>query len=563
MKKILSFITTFTLLIVLVGCTKSTELKTRSKNKTAASSNQTSQVGEKTKKRYDLKDKPQGTKIVIYCGGSSEYSIVEGTKEEEAINAIEDEYYMQTGISLDFEVYYLGSNMGTKLSTSLSSGDQVDIAISHARYDSGIDDTAMSSDIYYDLKDLIDKYGSNIYKATDMDTMTTIDDQIIGIPSYVDYKKFGILVRKDYMKACGYTDNEEEANTLGLTLLTTIEQFEDMCQKMKSKNVTGLSKDSAYSVTGAIWDVEKVFTGAFGEAGYFGYVAEKDKDGNITKVLPGFGTSEYKDLLQMEYDWVTKYQILDANTNSTSLEAAEGEFVSGKTGVFLTDPSVTHLIKVARRCKAKNANAEFTILGPLATEANPDKKGFIPQTTAYMAAVVMKQTKVAQEIVKFVNWMYSDTDNYNLCKYGVDGVHWINNNDGTYSYPIGSSLSALPYSGILSLVENQNMSNLIYSEYTEQEKAWLEAAKTFEYVDNHVIDSILPRNKAMSQAHALALNTYYNTTAVPVWYGTKNPSSEYEGTTIASYGLDVYLEDDSSYITWLTSQYKMLLMLRG
>lgn len=554
MKKTVCFILAFVSAFALTACGSRTENSSGGGgNKDSSGAGSSGTVSAEAKK------------IVVYCGGSSEYSVVKGSAEDEVIDAIEQAYYKDTGILLDFEVAYLGANMSSKLATSLAAHDQVDVAISHTRYDSGIDDYALAQGIYYELSDVIDLYGAKIAEKTDLSVLTTFSNEVVGIPSYVNPYKYGILVRKDYMKAVGYTDDAEEAKNGELTLLETIEQFQDMCVKMKSSSVTGLDKDSSYSVSGAIWDIEKVFTGAFGDAGYFSYQEITDSKGEVTSVAPGFSTKAYQNLLQMEYDWVSKYKILSATTNTTGLEASEGEFISGKTGVFVTDPTVTHLIKVARQAKANNPEAEFTVIGPLACEATPEKKGFIRATTGYKAAIVMKESKRAADIVKFLNWMYSDSANYNLCRYGVEGVHWVNNGDGTYSYPEGKEeyLTKAPYSGIISLVENENMSNLLYSGYSAEEREWIALSQKPEnYVKNNVIDFVLPRNEGMSQLHSQSLNAYYNNVAVPAWYGTSDPSALIDGQTRASYFMNDYLEADNDYLEWLTVQYKLMKAMR-
>lgn len=558
LKRILCLLCVFVMAVACLacGCSKPTE----------ESSSQGASSG--TSGKYDASKRPAGTKIVVYCGGSSEYSVVRGSDEEAVTKAIEDAYYEDTGISLDFEVSYLGNNMSSVLANSLVAGDQVDVVISHTRFDSGIDDYALTQDIYYDLSRLVNRFGYNIAEKTDLRTMTTFSEELIGIPSYVSPYKYGILVRKDYMRATGYTDDPAEATENGLTLLTTVEQFEDMCKKMKSKSVTGLDEDSSYSVSGAIWDIEKVFTGAFSNAGYFFYGETTDEDGE-TIIAPGFAQEGFKDLLQMEYRWVNDSKILPSDANTQTLEASEGVFASGLTGVFVTDPTVTHLIKVARKAKALNPDAEFTILGPLAQEKSPEKKGFMRLSTGYKAAVVMKTSKNAENIVKYLNWMYSSADNYNLCTYGVEGVHWVNNGDGTYSYPAGKEnyLSKAPYSGILNFVENENMSNLLYSGYTEQERGWIANSKNKDfYVDNDIVDYILPRNAGMSLLHATSLNVYWNGLASQAWNGSSNPSkpsSENSAITSAEYFRLNYLEEDAEYLQFVTQQYNLMKQLRG
>ena len=97
------------------------------------------------------------------------------------------------------------------------------------------------------------------------------------------------------------------------------------------------------------------------------------------------------------------------------------------------------------------------MIGPLVRDETSDKKGFMTNTEATFAACIVKSSKNAMKIIKFLNWVYKNPENYNLCRYGIEGKHWVNNGDGTYSYPEGKDeyLVKSPYSGILTLVENQ------------------------------------------------------------------------------------------------------------
>ena len=476
------------------------------------------------------------------------------------VEAIEQKYYEDTGISLDFNVAFLGMNMKDRLTASLAGGDQVDMAISHSRTGTGIDDYAISNSCYYDLADLIDSYGDNIYDNSDLDIMTTVNQEIIAFPSYVNPYKYGILVRKDYMEATGYTDNANDAAEKGLKLLSCVEDFEDMCIKMRSKDVTGLDKDSAYSLSGAIWDVEKVFAGAFSNAGYWNYTEVLNDKGEIVKVLPGYATPAYEKLAKLEYDWVNK-GIISKESFVYNLSQLEGSFISGQTGVMVGDPTIDHLIEVARKTKANIPEAEFTVIGPLAMKDTPDQKGFIRPTAGYMAGVVMKTSKNAKDIVQFVDWMYSDEDNYSLCRLGIEGEHWINNGDGTYSYPAGKEeyLLNAPYSGALSIVENQMISNLVYNGYTEEEKTWINLAQNkANYVVNDTVDFIMPVTEALGTSHTDALNNFYTGVAKNVWTGETNPLSIMDGKTRVALYQELYLQQDKDYLEYLVSKYKLM-----
>ena len=506
------------------------------------------------------------TKIVIYTGGSSEYTVVKGSDEDRVIAAVEQKYYEDTGVLLDFDVNYLGSSMTSSLAGAIAGGQQIDIAISHAKGGNGIDDYVIENDLYYDLADLIAEYGSFITQKTGsaMSNVTTTEGDVIGFPSVINPYKYGILVRKDYMEQAGYTDDPTEVAS-GKILVDNLEDFTDMCVAIKQ--ITGFN----YSITGAIWDLEKALvTGAYSDGGYFNYVAVKDAAGNITSVLPGFALEEYGDILALEYQWAAEDGIISRDANAMSLSLAEQEFISGNTGVFLTDPSIDHLISVARRTRsyaeANGKTAEFTVLPPLTATRESTRKGYIRNSEATFIASVLSTSRNAEAIVRFVNWMYMDEENYRLCKYGIEGEHYIDNGDGTYSYPEGKDeyYTAPPYSGILALVENQNVSYLEYDGYTEEEREWLAIARDENnYVDNDTVDYLMPTNQQMNSIYETAKNNYYTGVAVPAWNGRSDPrdiiaSVEGQPTRFEQY-LKNYLDAAQEYTSWVTNMYALLL----
>ena len=120
-------------------------------------------------------------------------------------------------------------------------------------------------------------------------------------------------------------------------------------------------------------------------------------------------------------------------------------------------------------------------------------------TEATFAAVIPSTSQNTDALLKFMNWVYGSEDNYNMCRYGLEGTHWEKVGEDKFRY-IGQdskgndySITNPPYSGILTLVENQNISNLVYEGYTEDELSWIEFAKTEDfYIENNMIDYLLP-----------------------------------------------------------------------
>ncbi len=508
----------------------------------------------------------EAKKIVIYAGGSSEFSWVAGSEEEKIINYIEDKYYNDTGVKLDFEVSYLGQELRSKMESEIAAGTQIDLAISHTRGGAGIDDVLKGANRHYNLYDAIYDYAPNLYeyiKGAPLDGMTTVDNDVIGIPSVISPYKFGILVRKDLMEKAGYTDDAEKAKTefkdgVNYQLVDDLITFENMCLAIKEQN------NLSHTVTGAIWDLEKVLTlGAYGDAGYFTNVLVEE--GGKKYIRRGAATPEYGKVLDVEYRWANN-GVISKDANSTLLEQAEQNFTSGKTAVFVEDPTIQHLIKVARMTKKNIPEAEFTVLGPLTSgEIDPQtgvestKKGFMRNAWSTFGAVVPASSRNVKELLGFANWMFKSADNYNLCKYGIEGEHWVNNGDGTYSYPAGKEgyETSPAYSGILSFVENQRISNLTYKGYTAEELRWIQeiAGNPDNYIQNDLIDYLFVNTSMNNVKEAAATSPFY-AACCEYWVGRTNPATNFTSV------MNTYNEAIPSVQEYLANQYYQMKSFR-
>ena len=471
-------------------------------------------------KSEDGGNKPAATDIVVYAGGSSEFSWVKGSKEEEVIDYIEQKYYEDTQISLNFKVNTeMGKDMKNSIATDVRDG-KVDVVISHTSGGDGIDDWMFNNSAYADLRRYVSNYkmdksgvfewsdGTNTYNAlTRMKTGT----EYIGIPSVINPYKFGILVRKDWMEAAGYTDDATDTTK---TYVGDFETFTEMALAVKTQQKLD------YAVTGAIFDVEKAgLLGACGvDAGYYSNTVYSENGTNY--VGPGNINPDYAEVLEIEYEWMTQ-GVLAPDCDNILLTQGENNFIAGKSAVFLQDPSVEHLIEVARRAKAANPEAEFTVLGALTKDKNSTEKGFMRNSVASFAACITKNSKNVKTIMAFLNWMYSSEENYLLCKYGRAGIDWIyDRENGTYGYATEADYVNPPYSGILSFVDNQNMADLTYAGYTEEEKSWIATARDKNnYVDNDTVDYLLliSNTELSTAAGNAAINI--STTIRPIWNG--------------------------------------------
>ena len=501
-----------------------------------------------------------GTNITIFAGGSSEFSWTAGTREQEVIDFIEAKYAEDTGNQLNFVVNTeLGKTMKQNILTDVQAGT-VDVVISHTSGGDGIDDWAMEQNLYYDLYNLFDQFlvdyvEDGLFTWQDehvsldgVQRLTTEDDSIIGIPSVINPYKFGILVRKDWMEECGYTDDENDASR---TFVGDFETFTQMALAMKSRYRL------SHVMTGAMFDVEKAgVLGAYGlKAGY--YTNTVYEEGGTKYVGPGYIHPDYAKVLELEYRW-SKEGILSADCDNILLAQGEANFIAGNTGIFVQDPTVTHLIEVARLAKQANPEAEFTVLGALTATPEGTQKGFMRNSAATFGAVIPRNSSHAKEVIRFLRWVYSKEENYLLCKYGREGIDWIYDEEkGTYDYVTVNGVDGYvnpPYSGILCLVENQNMADLTYGGYTEEELSWIGRAQDPEnYISNDTVDYLLwLGNKDLNTLKGNQAVNIAREAIRPIWNGTsgyENVAARFESAR------QTYVTNASPYLVAMAELY--------
>ena len=444
----------------------------------------------------------EAVEITIYAGGSSEYQWKKGAAEEEVYKYIEDLYYEEMGIRLKFNVQFMPQNMKNTIVTQVTEGN-IDVVISHVGGGDGLDDWFLGqpTTLYRDLREDFLKYrglgNMENWTWTDgedltidaLDRVKRLDGQMLGIPSVITPYKFGILVRKDWMEACGYTDDATDTTR---TLVNDYEDFEAMALAMKEEY------NLNYAVSGAIFEVEKTgLLGAYGlDAGYYSMTKMQDENGNDIIDYGGQINPAYAEVLEVESRWVQN-GVLAKSPDAIKVTECEEQFIAQSTGIFLQNGTIEHLIEVARACKAQNPDAEFTVLSGLTKNETSTAKGNQRNAVGTFMASITANTPDYKELLTFLNWVYSNEENYNLCRYGQEGVHWIDNGDGTYSYPEGYTYHNKPYSGILTLVENQAISNMQYKDFTDDEKSWIaNVRKPENYIVNDTVDYLLYINDA-------------------------------------------------------------------
>lgn len=484
-------------------------------------------------------------------------------------SVIEEKFYKDRGQKLNLDVQvYSESDFNQVMANRMASGEW-DAAAGYIGQ-AGIDEIVISQNVCMELSDIIPLY-ENLHALVEdeLTATTTVDGSVWGIPSLELPNQYGVLIRTDYMAQVGYTVEEGHNDDLGavtdkpngkLKTLKTIADFEDMMRRMKAQ-----IKNLSAPLSGYPWDVESTLTvGPYSNSGYtFKVVEAVGEDGSAVSVVPGQIADSYYKTISTEYRWSAD-GLWEEECYTGQKDKKLQAFVNGQTAIYVVDPEITNLITVARRCKAANPNATFTVLEPLygvddAGNAT-DKRGYMAKQTANSCLVINKRSSNAELIMEYLDWLAEDKSNYDLANYGVENEHWVDAGEGKYTYPDSKKDRYEvnpPYSGMYGLLKWQQYSYRLYDNYTEEEYGWIETvrnAPTFKNVCENML--FIGEETNMALNHQTAENDFFQDCLVKAWNGVVDPATTFKAQT------EKYRTTAAEYLTWLTNQYNLYMMAR-
>ena len=231
--------------------------------------------------------------------------------------------------------------------------------------------------------------------------------------------------------------------------------------------------------------------------------------------------------------------------------------------MYVGNPKIDELIRISRRLKEYNPEAELTVIGPLSAgdaDGNVTKdaqgkelKGFRAEASAYSGLVINPRSKNQELMLEYLNWVYASKENYELCAYGIEGEDWIRVGEDEFSYPSESYITKPSYSGTLKLLENKNISDRTYTGYTAAEKKWIATARNAECYEDALTGMFLFKpadetyNNFISAQNKMVTEVIYK-----AWNGSIDPKVSQPG---ESDGVKYFYSVASDYVDWMTKQY--------
>lgn len=271
-----------------------------------------------------------------------------------------------------------------------------------------------------DLTETIQKYGPNLTKLMDPDVWGYVSDEndkIWGIPNYYGLYSNGIAtIRTDWLQK------------LNAEMPTTIEEFEELLEKVKNTDLNGNGKNDeiGFGWPGLGWKMGGTLLPSFTGTGVKDIfqldACFVDEDGKLKPLQfhPGF-----KLWLETMADWYKKGYIHKDMYSMTNEELYNmGDVLFSQCGW------VSNSYYYLERARAANPEVNFQVIPPL---KGPGGAYYNKYGMCAHALMVPKRSKNAEWVVKFFDLMMSDMDFYLATMYTVDNAYWVDRENKIYS----------------------------------------------------------------------------------------------------------------------------------
>lgn len=496
--------------------------------------------------------------VVIY----REYNGVVGDDAQKVKAALEQKFEEDTGEKINLVVEPTSTSMlGDKVTGALSApSDRIDAIVAHNSSDSLVTQLIGDDDEVKDITRAVEENAPRYLQLTSQGADTTpytkglYDGRLYAMCSADKNSVFAMMINREHMANTSFDPEEYDIANEGYKSLT-ISQFTQLLYELRENNETVTRPLAAYP-----YDIEYFIAPVFDNAGYVHMQMVGDR------IYPAYATEsylsvlEYERMLQLEKLWIE---------NPINAISAERDFKAGKASIFISYPDVEQEIDIVRELKETTGD-DCIMLAPLAKD-DGTVNGNARHETAFLGMVVPQKGKNTGLLLRFLDWLYSDRENYDLAKYGIEGEHWIKTTaaDGRAGYAYPESKRAdyekrPAYDGLYCFLPNINISDRVYTDYTERENAWISAVEKFKtypaegYADEGMNIPAVPRTERGILRLATQLGNEYVKLRAYGWSDAEIP----EGKSLADLHATFMNNVNgaySEYIDWLNNEYKKII----
>lgn len=261
----------------------------------------------------------------------------------------------------------------------------------------------------------IEQFGQDIVKNVGEQFIAAgqVEGKQYGVPAIMGWpSSTAFVVRKDKLDLTGYDINS-------IKKVADITPILQKITELDSESLPPLVPESGYLEQYKTYDP---LNDSFGVLLNYG---------NNLDVVNWFETQEYADLVSLMHEW-----------NQAGYIMPDAEITQDVGSILIKNGAGYGMI---RNGSPGAAEAETMTTGHEMVQANICEA---LSTTASVIGVqwsVPVNSKNVDKAVEMLNLMYSDERIANLLAWGIEGTHYVKNDDGTIGYPEGMTADTSPY----------------------------------------------------------------------------------------------------------------------
>ncbi|OPH51877.1 ABC transporter substrate-binding protein [Paenibacillus ferrarius] len=277
---------------------------------------------------------------------------------------------------------------------------------------------AVNNGAFYELNDLIEKYGPNLKKNISQTTwdspMVSNNGKIYAIPleNYIRNTQV-VYVRNDWLQK------------LNLKVPKTIDEYVEMLKAFKEKDPNGNGKADEIPFSGRQnFAFSEVFFAAY-DAIPGGWKYENNQ------LIPNFIRPQMKQALELHRK-LYQEQLMDNEIFVQQGKDWDAKIKgAARVGMFVHDPGYPD----KWRSEVKQGDSKADVINIPAPTGPDGKGGLMIGSPVNMAWSIPKSNKNPENAIKFLNWFYSD-EAQKFLDYGLEGEDYtLDNGKVNYKYP--------------------------------------------------------------------------------------------------------------------------------
>ncbi len=344
------------------------------------------------------------------------YLVAQEGADQDEVEAAVDALAMK---ELNMHVELIPMTLGTyesQLPVLMASGQDLDIApVLNRFYGSFVDSEYIlnMNDYLQYAPDAVEMLGSEA-------TAVQMGDFLIGFPVKKERTyQSGLVVRKDVMDELGLSAEDFSVTTEDYS---SFQQITELFRKVKELHPEMTCLDGTYIMA------TQTDTYIDNMGNYFGVLEDY---GRTTTVTNWFESDQYRTFCEIAREWYNAgYLSKDIAVNT---DTGEVKMKAGNTFSFMS-------ILKPNTAQEKESQTGYEV------EIIPVSESMISTSSlSILTYSLASASKNPGKAMEFLNWAYTSEEFNDLINWGIEGKHWVVDENGNASYPEGVDLSNVGY----------------------------------------------------------------------------------------------------------------------